>query len=181
MKIFTPTFNVKSLSEVEKLIPVLRSIGINGIVIDKDNCITLPHDFKLHSPIAGPLHKITSSFPIAILSNSVGSYKDKDFKDANLLEMNANIPVIRHNSFKPFCISAVHSHFNNQKSLNSNDKLKLAIIGDRLFTDVLMGNYFGWTSILIEPLDRQIESKTVKFLRIIEDYLLRKTSKIEDQ
>ena len=169
MKIFQPSFRIHSLNEITRLFPSLFSLKITAILLDKDNCITLPHSLSIHPDISHAVHRITSTFSTAILSNSAGSFKDTSFDEATALESAIKIPVIRHNSMKPFCLRPAIQYF--RKQLPTTD-VKVAIIGDRLFTDVLMGNLFGLTTILVDPLDGNLDSLSVKAMRKMESLFM---------
>lgn len=69
-----------------------------------------------------------------------------------------NVHVLRHCKKKPACGKDILSHFG---SIQGN---KIAVIGDRLFTDVLMANLFGLKSILVDPLNQSMDPLTVRFV-----------------
>jgi predicted HAD superfamily phosphohydrolase YqeG len=45
---------------------------------------------------------------------------------------------------------------------------EIAIIGDRLFTDVVLANMNGCVSILVKPLDTTQESIGIRLMRFVE-------------
>ena len=62
----------------------------------------------------------------------------------------------------------VHTHFST-----TNDH-EIAIIGDRVLSDVVLGNSHGFFTILVEPLDLRAENVAVKLARKFENTLLRR-------
>lgn len=65
---------------------------------------------------------------------------------ADLLEKNTGLRVLRHNIKKPACGSEVMAHFSDRVTSPS----QIAVIGDRLFTDMVMANMMGAWSIWIK-------------------------------
>lgn len=65
---------------------------------------------------------------------------------------------MRHCKKKPACGKDILSHF------GSIQRDKIAVIGDRLFTDVLMANLFGLKSILVDPLNQSMDPITVRLV-----------------
>lgn len=106
---------------------------------------------------------------VAILSNSAGSKDDVFFTEAKVLEQSLCLPVIRHNSKKPMVLSEIITHFKCEEELKQEE---IAIIGDRILTDVLMGNACGFLTIYVEPLDTRGDNFAVKASRLFENKLL---------
>ena len=173
-RLFGPSLHLKTLIQLVPRLDRLKEIGINAIVLDKDNCITLPHQLNLHPSVVPALSQITRQFPTAILSNSAGSFKDVGMKQADQLENSLCIPVIRHNSMKPFCFPKIINHFTTTLQLRDP---KIAIVGDRLLTDILMGNLNNCYTILVDPLDSKQDSVSIRLVRRLEHCLLGLTAK----
>ncbi|KAB8360811.1 hypothetical protein FH972_024545 [Carpinus fangiana] len=72
--------------------------------------------------------------------------KDPDGAAADLLERNTGVKVLRHRVAKPGCGAEIMAHFGERVSSPS----QIAIIGDRLFTDVAMANRMGAYAIWIK-------------------------------
>ena len=174
MAILRPDLRLTSLTRLPSFFPLLKQLGINAVVLDKDNCLTLPDQFSIHPSIEEVVPQILANFQCAILSNSAGSFKDAGMHQANKLEQALQIPVIRHNSMKPLCFPRVCQHF---LPLVPTRPLKIAVVGDRLLTDVLMGNIASCYTVLVEPLDSKLDSPSVRFLRSIEGWLLKYASR----
>lgn len=83
---------------------------------------------------------------ILIVSNSSGtSSQDPDGAAADRLERNTGVKVLRHAVRKPGCGQEIMDHFGDTISSPS----QIAVIGDRLFTDVVMANRMGAYAIWI--------------------------------
>ena len=55
---------------------------------------------------------------------------------------------------------------------NCSDPAQIAIVGDRIPTDIVMGNQFGCFTILVQPLDPASDNFVVRTIRKFEDKLL---------
>ncbi|KAG4301760.1 hypothetical protein PCANB_001986 [Pneumocystis canis] len=125
----------------------LKKIDIRAIVIDKDNCITIPGKLELYDQYEEKWRQMKNTFHknnLLIVSNSSGLLKTPYLHEADLLEKNLDVPVLRHEKKKPLC------HFEVMKYLKKHTQVtspsQIVVIGDRLFTDILMGNKIGaWT------------------------------------
>lgn len=76
---------------------------------------------------------------ILIVSNSAGTEDDQGHLQAKILETNTGVSVLRHSTKKPGCHAEIAEYF-SQIGIQPNE---IAIIGDRLFTDILMSNMMG--------------------------------------
>eukprot|EP01080_Neovahlkampfia_damariscottae_P000332 gene332-6746_t len=170
MNKFKPTFYYKNILEIpfEK---IKREHGIKLIIFDKDNTITKHKQNNIYPPFENKLNELKEKFKILIISNSSGSNRDLNFKDAIELEKNLNLTILKHGSKKPFlnifkCL--------NEYNYNSNDIL---IIGDRLFTDIYFANKNNIKSILVDPISKKEEEFGIKFFRFIENFLIKRINK----
>ena len=85
-----------------------------------------------------------------IVSNSAGTKDDFLGEGASVLEHATGVPVFRHSTKKPGCGPLAVSQL-MRTSLNGLEKpSQIAVIGDRLFTDVMMANMIGAWSIWIK-------------------------------
>lgn len=154
-------------------------MGIKVLCFDKDNTLMLPsssfhsndnsnnNNLEIKESFLKLFGELKKDFKISIISNSAGNYsKDKDFIQASMIESKYGINVIRHQRSKPFCTNEFLAHF----SLFKKDEIIL--IGDRLFTDILMANKMGIKSVFVHPLTEAGEGKLISFLRKIEFKIL---------
>lgn len=80
------------------------------------------------------------------MSNSSGTLsKDPTGVAADQLERNTGVKVLRHTHMKPACEQEILDYFGGRVTSPS----QIAVIGDRLFTDVVMANRMGARAIWI--------------------------------
>lgn len=153
-------------------IPTAPNVTIKGVVLDKDNCFAKDHDDKVWPEyevcllqsrptnyiivVLKPLSSITNSSPhtqqtwkklkeiypkdhLLIVSNSAGTDDDINHAQAKTLELNTGINVLCHSIKKPGCLNEITQYF---AKLNVKPN-EIIVIGDRLFTDMLMANMMG--------------------------------------
>ncbi|XP_057468689.1 phosphatidylglycerophosphate phosphatase 1, chloroplastic/mitochondrial-like isoform X2 [Actinidia eriantha] len=152
----------------------LKRKGFRGVVFDKDNTITVPYSLALWGPLGSSIERCKSVFgnDIAVFSNSAGLYEfDPDGRKARALEGATGIRVIRHRIKKPAgTAEEIEKHF-------GCESLRLIMVGDRPFTDVVYGNRNGFLTVLTEPLSLSEEPFIVKQVRKLEIALVNRWSK----
>ena len=118
---------------------------ILGVVLDKDNCFALPHTSTIHAPYTPLFASLRTHYPrtLLIVSNTAGaSSADPSGRLAEELERNTGVPVLRHRTKKPGCGDEIMRYFRGLgEGIERPDQV--AVVGDRLFTDVLMANMMG--------------------------------------
>lgn len=132
-------------------------ITIKALVLDKDNTFCPPNSTALHPAYIAKLSKITASpefrsnpHSILIVSNTAGSTPAPEHESEALeLERELSIPVLRQQPGrkKPFCGPDVLEHF-RKHGITSNPA-EIAIVGDRLATDVLLAREMGAWSVWV--------------------------------
>ncbi|KAF2197133.1 HAD-superfamily phosphatase [Delitschia confertaspora ATCC 74209] len=80
---------------------------------------------------------------LLIVSNTAGTAGDKDYAEATLLEKATGVKVLRHSTKKPGCHPEILSYFLNTPDSEITHPSQIAVVGDRLFTDVMMANMMG--------------------------------------
>ena len=96
---------------------------------------------------------LRKAFPgarVLIVSNSAGTRDDTEGKDANLLEYVTGVKVFQHSTKKPGCGPDVFKHLRNNPETRVEHPSQIAVVGDRIFTDVVMANTMGSWSIWIK-------------------------------
>ncbi|KAG7883940.1 hypothetical protein KL938_002525 [Ogataea parapolymorpha] len=113
---------------------------IRGMVLDKDNCIARDHDDRVWPAYEERWNSLKKEYPgrLLIVSNSAGTNDDVDGQ-AQRLEKNTRVPVLRHSTKKPGCWPEIVAWF-EQRGVAPHE---IAVVGDRLFTDILMANMMG--------------------------------------
>lgn len=154
-RLMVPTFNE---------LPVPINPNIKAVVLDKDNCFAFPHQNEVWHAYSDKWLELKKAYPGAALlmvSNTAGSSDDRDYKAAELLEKNLGIYVLRHDTKKPGCGEEVMKHFYENKIVESPEQV--AVVGDRLFTDVMMANLMGSYSVWVRDGVRISSNPIVKF------------------
>ncbi|CCD23833.1 phosphatidylglycerophosphatase NDAI_0C01720 [Naumovozyma dairenensis CBS 421] len=137
-----PTFNQ---------LPIPLAPAIKAIVIDKDNCISYPHDDKIWPQYNTKWEQLKTQYPgkaLLIVSNSAGSSDDIAHKEAKILEDRTGVTVLRHSTKKPGCKDEILAHFIDNKIIEHPNEV--AVIGDRLFTDIMMSNMMNSYGVWIK-------------------------------
>lgn len=126
---------------------------IKAVVLDKDNCFALPKTNVIHKPYIAKFEELRTAYPgskILIVSNSSGTNSDPQHAEADVLEQNTGIKVLRHSTKKPGCHSEIMEYFRSHPDTGVSHESQIAIVGDRLFTDILMANMMGSYGVWIE-------------------------------
>jgi phosphatidylglycerophosphatase GEP4 len=77
------------------------------------------------------------------VSNTAGTDSDKDQAGAAILEANTGIKVLRHSTKKPGCKEEVMAYFKAHPDSGVTRPDQIAVVGDRLSTDIMMANMMG--------------------------------------
>ena len=131
--------------------------------------MTIPYERQIHSSIVNQFNSLITLYGrenIAILSNSVGSKEDIGYKEAIIIEEALGIKVIRHVNKKPEVNEDVLVHF------GTKEPSSIAMIGDRILSDCVMGNTHGYFTIYCEPFDTKPENFMVKLTRKVEGHII---------
>jgi len=170
----SPHVHVETISDVNYT--ALRDrCGIRAVVFDKDNTLTAPYATEVHPRAEAGLREALSTFGrdnVAILSNSAGTLDDPGYEDADRIEAEMGIAVIRHDEKKPGGLQEVLGHFGD----GVEDPSQLAMVGDRLLTDIVFGNLYGMLTLHCDPLcsgdDNKSDNKIASVVRSAENAVL---------
>ncbi|RLV96649.1 Phosphatidylglycerophosphatase GEP4 mitochondrial [Spathaspora sp. JA1] len=126
---------------------------IKGIVLDKDNCFAKDHDDKVWPAYQETWTNLLGHYGkdyLLIVSNSAGTNDDINHVQAEKLERDTGVTVLRHSTKKPGCFGEIQTYF----AALGVQPHEIAVVGDRLFTDMLMANMMGsygvWVSEGVE-------------------------------
>ncbi|KAG0708628.1 HAD phosphatase [Suillus ampliporus] len=140
-RLVIPHLTVKDIRQIDFL--ALRNAGYRGAVFDKDNCLTIPHKDPLVPELENAWRECREAFGegnILIVSNSAGTKFDAGGIQAESVSYHLSVPVLRHDTLKPgySCIASVRAYFSSLPVPLADDEL--VVVGDRIFTDVIMAN-----------------------------------------
>lgn len=125
---------------------------IRAVVLDKDNCLAVPKQNSVFPAYQSKFDELRAAYPgskLLIVSNSSGTSSDPGYEEADLLEQSTGVTVLRHNTKKPGCHAEIMAYFRSKPETGVTKENQVAIVGDRLFTDVLMANMMGSHSVWI--------------------------------
>ncbi|KAI6145531.1 HAD phosphatase [Pisolithus tinctorius] len=140
-RIILPHVIITDIRQLDFL--ALRKAGYRGAVFDKDNCLTIPYKDTLVPELKDAWRECREVFGernVLIVSNSAGTGDDPGGIQAESVSHHLSVPVLHHGSPKPAyrCISAIRTYFSSLP--NPIQDHELVVVGDRVFTDVVMAN-----------------------------------------
>lgn len=122
-----------------------KEADIRAVILDKDNCFAIPHQDEIYPPYREKLQELRKAYPgsrLFIVSNTAGS-GDRGHAKAEILQKNTGIQVLRHSTKKPGCGDEIMDFLRAQKDVDITSASQVAVVGDRLLTDVMMANMMG--------------------------------------
>ncbi|KAF2264829.1 HAD-superfamily phosphatase [Lojkania enalia] len=147
-----------------------KEVDIRAVILDKDNCFAVPHSNEVYKPYCDKFQELRRAYPgskLLIVSNTAGTASDKHLSEAILLEKNTGVKVLQHSTKKPGCKSEVLTYLASQPDSGVTNPSQIAVVGDRLFTDIMMANMMGGYGFWVR--DGIIERKS--FFARVEDRL----------
>ncbi|EIM80562.1 uncharacterized protein STEHIDRAFT_125618 [Stereum hirsutum FP-91666 SS1] len=176
-RVILPSIAVADIRQLD--FAALKRAGYRGAVLDKDNCLTIPHDDRLVPELQEAwkdCQRVFGPQNILIVSNSAGTHLDTSGLQAESVSHHLGSHVLFHRSFKPSysCASAIRKYFGSLEC--PIETRELVVVGDRVFTDVVLarrlggregwvgriGEFFGvrWTSDPKLDLDEKTQDST---------------------
>ncbi|KAH6680730.1 mitochondrial PGP phosphatase [Halenospora varia] len=154
-----------------------KNVNIRAVVLDKDNCFAIPHSNEVHKPYNDHFNTLKKAYPgrrLLIVSNTAGASSiDPDLKLASSVEASTGIHVLPHSTKKPGCGPEIMEYFRKYPETGVTRPDQIAIVGDRLTTDVMMANLMGsyavWVKDGMVPLSEtsvfaRLEQRFARFL-----------------
>ncbi|KAI1487295.1 mitochondrial PGP phosphatase [Biscogniauxia mediterranea] len=155
-----------------------RKVDIKAIVLDKDDCFACPDTNEIYPAYLERFQQLRKEYPgntLLIVSNTAGATTyDRDGKLAKELESATGVSVLAHRVKKPGCNDEIMAHFKRHPETGVTHPSQVAIIGDRLMTDMMLANMMGswglWIKDGVKPLDQKsvfskLEQRLEPFLR----------------
>lgn len=151
-------------------LPIPFNDKIKAIVLDKDNCFAYPKESEVWHEYHAKWQLLKKTYPgraLLIVSNSAGSSDDKNYEEAKILEQNTGVHVLRHSTKKPGCADEIIKYFREHNIIQQENEI--AVVGDRLFTDIMMANMmnaFGiWIKDGVKPANNILNKVEMSFYR----------------
>ncbi|RKF80678.1 Phosphatidylglycerophosphatase GEP4, mitochondrial [Golovinomyces cichoracearum] len=155
-----------------------RNVNIEAVVLDKDNCFAVPQTNTVHEPYQKKFEQLKAAYPngrLLIVSNTAGTISvDPVGQLASEVQKATGVRVLRHAIRKPGCHAEILEYFRHQcPGVNITRPDQIAIVGDRITTDVMlanvMGSYAVWVQNGIVPREEtsifaRLEQKLVSLL-----------------
>ncbi|KAI9293234.1 HAD-superfamily phosphatase [Neoconidiobolus thromboides FSU 785] len=161
---FKPKLIVENFAEIN--FHSLKQQGIKRLVFDKDNCITEPYCDDIYSKYTEHWKECLNTFGkdnVFILSNNIGTQsEDKEFKKADKLSLVYNVKVLKHIKKKPNLDDLTYSEI-----VQNHEPKEICMIGDRLFTDILLANKYQFYSILTKAFSLDKDNKWAKAVSFV--------------
>ncbi|OWT41006.1 hypothetical protein C362_01220 [Cryptococcus neoformans Bt1] len=129
-----PHLRVPSIANVD--FKALKKEGFNAVVIDKDNCLTLPHKDDIYPPYQKAWTDLLSAFRpgrVLVVSNSAGTTKDPGGIAAEAVSLSLRAPVLLHPTPKPGCSANILSYFSGELGQPTTLRHDIASAGLKLW------------------------------------------------
>ncbi len=161
MKNYIPSMYQKNIFSIPY--DKLKEKGIRYLIFDLDNTIALIDERKTPKETKALFKKLKKEFTVLIISNNqkkrVKEYSDQ--LEVDFVSM----------ALKPFTrgLRRIRKKYHCQKE-------EMCMIGDQLMTDILSGNFYAITTVLVDPLGKK-DLKVTALNRFIERRVLKKLKK----
>ena len=156
----------KKIENLDELLDVLDTLKISAVIFDIDQTIVPYGEITVSSAVIDTLDIITKRFSCCMLSNFPSSLQANNRIEK--IESQIGLKSLSSKNKKP-----------NPKSFKlaidflQEKNEKIAMVGDRLFTDILGANNIGLTTILVSPINWKRDPLfMVTFPRLIERFIL---------
>ncbi|KAI0884324.1 HAD-superfamily phosphatase [Annulohypoxylon maeteangense] len=140
-----------------------EKVDIRAVVLDKDDCFAYPNTNEIYPAYVERFQLLKKEFPghrLLIVSNTAGATTyDRDGNLANGLQEATGISVLAHGVKKPGCGDEIMAHFKAHPEVGVTNPSQIAIVGDRLMTDMMLANMMGswglWIKDGVKPLNEK--------------------------
>ena len=152
--------NVYLSGSVMTLTPqLLQCYGIQGLIFDVDDTLVSSRTREISPEVSQWLQELKPLVKIVLVSNNL--------KHSRIRRVAQEIDV-------PYYFGAQKPSRRSLKKALKQMELQphqAAMVGDRLFTDVVAGNRLGMLSVLVEPMRSPTELRKSSWLRAIEIWI----------
>ncbi|CAN8095147.1 unnamed protein product [Discula destructiva] len=138
-------------------------VEIRAVVLDKDDCFAVPETSEVHKPYQEHFKALKEAYPgrrLLIVSNTAGALShDSKGELATALEESTGVTVLSHHTKKPGCGPEIMDYFRQHPEIGITSPSQIAIVGDRLSTDMMLANMMGsygvWIKQGVVPLQQK--------------------------
>ncbi|KAJ4306465.1 hypothetical protein N0V88_001268 [Collariella sp. IMI 366227] len=154
-----------------------RQVDIKAVVLDKDDCFAYPERNEIYEPYKHRFEALRAAYPgrrLLIVSNTAGATSyDVNGKLASEVQKGTGVDVLPHAVKKPGCGDEILAYFRQHPETGVTSPNQIAIVGDRLATDMMLANMMGswgvWVKDGVVPLEQKsifsrIERKLAPYL-----------------
>ncbi|SZF02360.1 unnamed protein product [Blumeria hordei] len=142
-----PTFNQLPIPLNAAFSEPAATPDIRAVVLDKDNCFAIPHSSSVYQPYETKFAELKAAYPgrcLLIVSNTAGAMSyDTSSQLASEVEAATGVSVLRHQTKKPGCGAEIMAYFRQHPETRVDRPEQIAVVGDRLTTDVMLANTMG--------------------------------------
>ncbi|KAK4041683.1 mitochondrial PGP phosphatase [Parachaetomium inaequale] len=156
-----------------------KQADIRAVVLDKDDCFAIPDHSKVHEPYKKRrFEALRAAYPgrrLLIVSNTAGATSyDVDGRLASEVERSTGVNVLAHAVKKPGCGDEILSYFRQHPETGVTSPHQIAIVGDRLATDMMLANMMGSWGVWVKEGVVPLQQKSIfsKLERKLGPYLL---------
>ncbi|POR36737.1 Uncharacterized protein TPAR_03037 [Tolypocladium paradoxum] len=157
-----------------------RKSNIRAVVLDKDDCFAYPDAKEVYEPYKQHFAALQKAYPgrrLLVVSNTAGASSwDKELKQAAEVEKSTGVFVLPHSVKKPGCGPEIMAYFKQHPETGVTDPSHVAVVGDRLLTDVMLANIMGGWGFWIRDGVVPLRQKNVfsRMERNLADFLVSK-------
>ncbi|KAK4225893.1 mitochondrial PGP phosphatase [Podospora fimiseda] len=131
-----------------------KAADIKAVVLDKDDCFAYPEENEVYEKYKKHFESLRAAYPgsrLLIVSNTAGATSyDKEGKMASAVSKATGVSVLSHAVKKPGCGDEIMEYFRNHPETGVTSPSQIAIIGDRLATDMMLANMMGSWGIWVK-------------------------------
>lgn len=142
-----------------------RKVDIRAVVLDKDDCFAYPNTNEIYPAYTERLRLLQKEYPdrrLLIVSNTAGATSyDRNGRLAKELEASTRISVLAHKVKKPGCGDEIMAYFKAHPEVGVTHPSQIAVVGDRLMTDMMLANMMGSWGLWIKDGVKPLSEKSV--------------------
>ncbi|KKA27861.1 hypothetical protein TD95_003240 [Thielaviopsis punctulata] len=124
-----------------------KRADIRAVVLDKDDCFAYPEENTVYPSYEKHFDRLKAAYPgrkLLIVSNTAGaSSYDPQLRLAADVESATGVTVLAHATKKPGCGDEIMAYFAAHPETGVTRPEQIAVVGDRLSTDIMLANKMG--------------------------------------